>query len=268
MDEVLEVDKRYRFDVLRLNSPANRNAMSIALLEATLDAVERSRADDGSRGLIFDHHGPVFCSGIDLRERRRLAPGDDRQTQLLADLLQLLWAYPKPVLCRVGGAVRGGGMGLLACADAVIASSSASFAYAEVKVGVAPALVGALALMKAPSGHLLPWLLTGETFSAKQAQQLGLVSHVTDDSTALLDTFAETMLLAAPGAAATTKRIAREIVAPSAQQTIEDMRMRSGPLFDTDEAREGMAAFAQRRRPSWAVDTEPCPPNRSRKEAP
>lgn len=257
MDEVLEVHNRDGLDVLRLNSPSNRNAMSIVLLQATLDAVERSRDDDGSRGLIFDHAGPVFCSGMDLRERRALPPGDDRQTQLLADLLQLLWAYPKPVLCRVDGAVRGGGMGLIACADVVVASSAASFAYAEVRVGVAPALVGAVALMKVPSGPLLPWLLTGEPFSAPQAQQLGLVSHVDDDSTSLLEELTGTLLLAAPRAAATTKKIARDIVMPSAQRTIEDMRMRSGPLFDTEEAREGMAAFAAKRRPSWAVDTRP-----------
>jgi methylglutaconyl-CoA hydratase len=257
MHDVVETYERGGFDVVRFNSTSNRNAMSIALLRATLDAVDHSRGDDRSRGLILDHAGPVFCSGMDLRERRTLPPGDDRQTQLLADLLQALWSYPKPVLCRIDGAVRGGGMGLAACADVVIASSSASFAYAEVRMGVAPALVGAVGLMKVPSGPLLPWLLTGAPFSAVQAQQLGLVTHVDDDSAALLERLTETLLLAAPGAVATTKKLARDIVAPAGQRTIEDMRMRSGPLFDTDEAREGMAAFVEKRRPSWAVDVRP-----------
>lgn len=254
MTSMVDLRNYKGLDVARLDSPANRNALSIAVLGELTGVVERSQQDDRSRGLILDHTGPVFCSGVDLRERRELDPGDDRHSQMLADLLERLWAYPKPVLCRVDGAVRGGGMGLVACADIVVASSAASFAYSEVRVGVAPALVASIALLKVPTGQLLPWLLTGEKFSADQAKEMGLVSYLADgdDSVSLVDDVADGVLRAAPGASMATKRITRTVAGlEDVGELLEEMGRMSAELFATDEAREGMAAFAEKRQPAW-----------------
>src|SRR5690606_10417350 len=103
-------------DVLTLASPANRNALSVALLAELLDRVAAS-AERDARGLVLDHIGPAFCSGVDIKERMALGPADQTHSALLGKLLRRLWAYPGPVLCRVDGAVRGGGMGLVAAAD-------------------------------------------------------------------------------------------------------------------------------------------------------
>ena len=122
------------FDHLVIDSPPNRNALSLALMDAAVAAVRRSAGSDG-RGLLVEHTGLASCSGVDLKERRALGRSDTRHSALPAELLRALWHYPKPVVVRVDGAVRGGGMGILACADVVVASGRSSFAYAETRVG-------------------------------------------------------------------------------------------------------------------------------------
>jgi enoyl-CoA hydratase/carnithine racemase len=236
-------------DVLTLDSPANRNALSVAALETLLAGVAAS-AKGSSRALLIDHAGPVFCAGVDLRERRALPAGAPTHSALLARLLTALWRYPKPVLCRVGGTVRGGGLGLVACADIVVASSRADFAYSEVRVGVAPALVAMVAAAKVPLGSLLPWLLTGTVFDARIARRLGLVTRI-DTS---VDADLAALRRAAPGAMREMKRLAREQQATDIERVIARMTTVSSELFDSAEAREGMAAFAERRPPAWALE--------------
>ncbi len=231
-------ERRSGADVVTLASPHNRNALSLQLLDELLDHVRASDA----RALVLDHDGPVFCAGVDLRER---AAGGDHSARL-AELLRALWAHPAPVLCRVDGPVRGGGMGLVACADIVIASARATFAYSEVKVGVAPALVLAVTLPKLAPGPLLPWLLTGEPFGAQTAQALGLVSRLGDS----LDPEIAAIAAAGPRALQTVRRLAL----PDVSAAIAEAERLSAELFAGEEAREGMAAFLARRTPAWNRD--------------
>jgi methylglutaconyl-CoA hydratase len=227
--------------------------LSLQLLEELLEHVADSAAGDG-RALVLDHRGPVFCAGVDMRESRRSTESGETHTSLLARLLTELWAYPKPVLCRVGGPVRGGGIGLVACCDVVVATGAASFAFSEVRVGVAPAMVAAVALRKVPLGLLLPSLLTGEPFDARAAERLGLVSSVSDDDGAL-GRVADAILLGAPGALRTTKSLARDLAGASVADVLRETQSLSAALFADAEAQEGMAAFAERRPPSWIVTT-------------
>jgi enoyl-CoA hydratase/carnithine racemase len=238
-------------DVLVLDSPHNRNALSIRLLEELLQHVGRSAAGE-ARALVLDHDGPVFCAGVDLRERRELGTAAQTHSDLLGRLLQELWVYPEPVLCRVAGAVRGGGMGLVACSDIVVASRAASFAYSEVRVGVAPALVASVALAKAPLGLLLPWLLTGEPFGADVARQMGLVSRVTTDAPSL-EPETSAIVKGGPKAMRAIKRLARDLSAADVRERLEEMVALSAQLFADPEALEGMAAFSDRRPPAWAT---------------
>jgi enoyl-CoA hydratase/carnithine racemase len=220
-------EHRDGFAVVTLASERNRNALSLQMLEELLAHVA---AADG-RGLVLDHEGPVFCAGVDLRERRTTGG----HSELLAQLLRALREYPNPFLCRVDGPVRGGGMGLIACADIVVASERASFAYSEVKVGVAPALV--LAVTKVPTAPLLPWLLTGEPFDAETALRLGLVTRVG----ASLEPELSAIQAAGPAAVTTVKALVRDGVG------LDQAERLSAELFASPEARERMAAFAARR---------------------
>lgn len=254
--ELVHARRAGAVDVLVLDSQHNRNAMSIQLLEELLEHVGRSAAGDG-RALVLDHRGPVFCAGIDLRERQSLPPGTQAHTSLLSRLLSELWAYPKPVLCRVGGPVRGGGVGLVACSDIVVASRQASFAFSEVRVGVAPAMVAAVMLRKVPLGFLLPVLLTGEPFDALAAQQMGLVTMVADDEgETAIGRFVAAILRGAPSALQTTKREARRFSGDDISGVLRDTEELSAALFADVEAQEGMAAFAEGRPPTWAIDAE------------
>lgn len=250
---LLEHRRDRQIDHLWLASLPNRNALSLQLLDELSSAVRDSAADPGSRGLVLDHRGPVFCAGVDLVERRALPAGSPDHSALLTGLLKDLWAYPKPLICRVGGAVRGGGMGLISCADVVLATGSASFGYTEVRVGVAPALVGALGMTKAGGSALLPWLLTGRTFGSAVAAGLGLVTDAVDgDGAPELDTLVDAVLAAAPGAVRTTKGVARRLVPVDVPALLDEMEQMSRDLFAGTEAAEGMTAFAEHRPPAWA----------------
>jgi len=239
------------FDVVRLASPANRNALSLRMMEELLEHIDATASGEG-RGLVLDHDGPVFCAGVDLRERQALGATTQSHSSLLGRVLRDLWTYPKPVLCRVDGATRGGGMGLVACSDIVVASSAATFAYSEVRVGVAPALVAAVTLPKVPTGALLPWLLTGDAFDAETAHGLGLVTRVAVSAPSLEP---ETTAIRASGpiAAKTVKRLVRRFGSIDVERALDEMETLSSELFAGAEAREGMAAFSQRRPPAWAA---------------
>jgi enoyl-CoA hydratase/carnithine racemase len=235
-------------DVFTLDSQHNRTALSLELMQRLLAAV-RASADGEARALVLDHAGPVFCAGVDLRERAALGDRRPSHSELLAECLRALWAYPKPLVARVAGLVRGGGMGFVACADVAVASPAASFAFSEVRVGVAPAVVSAVALAKVPLGGLLPWLVTGEPFDAQTALRLGMVSRISDDAS--LAPELEGIRRSGPEAVRTAKDVARRLAGTDVESALREVEPISAALFAGAEAREGMAAFAQRRAPAW-----------------
>lgn len=254
------------FDRLVLDSPANRNALSLKMLEELIDRVAFS-ASGHSRGLAVSHTGTALCAGVDLRERRDLGRSEDAHSRLLGALLLALWKHPKPVVVAVDGAVRGGGMGLLACADLVIASPASTFGYSETRVGVAPALVMAVTLPVVPQRRLMPWLLSGTVFGAEEALALGVVTRLDEaPRTTGLDAALGALAAAAPHAQRSVKSIARAAVGLDIPADIERATRRSADLFLSAEADEGMAAFAEKRPPRWPVPpraTDPDDPRRS-----
>lgn len=251
MSSPVRLGTRSSFDSVVLDSPANRNALSLELLAHLRDAV-RASAVGPARGLLLTHTGTSFCSGVDLKERRALPRTDTAHSEHLATLLRDLWTYPKPVVATVDGAVRGGGLGLLACADVVLATARSTFAYSEARVGVAPALVMAVTLPLSDTRRLLPHLLAARPFDAETARSLGLVSSVLPErDEEAVDALLDDVRRGAPGALATVKQLARRWSNTDMDRLIEEMTALSADLFAGDEAAEGMAAFAERREPSW-----------------
>src|SRR5262249_4048992 len=140
-----------------------------------------------------------------------MASDQKGQTALLIQLVKALLDLPHPVICEVNGAVRGGGIALVACADIVVTGPSASFAFSEVRVGVIPAIVAVLALQKASAGALAAPLLTGSEISLDDAHSAGLVHCITDDPAAAVGRLCSALLRSGPGAVAGTKALLRRV---------------------------------------------------------
>lgn len=233
---------------LTLDSPANRNALSPALLATLLALLADAVADPAVRVVVLSHEGPVFCSGMDLKAVAAATESGMPVVDLPAVLTALSTA-PKPVLARVGGAARAGGIGLLAACDLAVAAGSATFAFTEVRLGVVPAVISApvLPLLRPRAAREL--FLTGEVFAAARALEIGLLTAVVPDGSldAEVGRYAELLGLGAPGALAATKAL---LDAPSTDYA--ELAALSARHFASEEGREGVAAFRAKRRPSWA----------------
>jgi methylglutaconyl-CoA hydratase len=247
-DALVDVRHDDGIRTVTLDSPANRNALSSRLLDQLAQALRDATSDAAVRAVVLTGAGTVFCSGADLSERGSAAPNR------MPEILTTLEESPVPVLVRVNGHARAGGLGLIAAADMAVAAAAASFAFTEVRVGVAPAMILVPALRVMDRRFLARMVLTGERFDAHQAVAAGLLSAVVD-AEADLDAWvsAQTTALrkAAPGAVRATKELLRALPAQGWSDGLATAATTSADLFAGAEAAEGMAAFLEKRQPEW-----------------
>jgi methylglutaconyl-CoA hydratase len=235
---------------LTLESPANRNALSSRLLGELDLALRDATSDPEVRAIVLTGTGPVFCSGADLSERGAAAPNR------IPDILTTMVESPVPVIARVNGHTRAGGLGLVAASDLAAAAEGSTFAFSEVRVGVAPAMIMVPALRVVDPRFLAAMTLTGESFTAREAAGAGLLSAVTDDVPQLdawVAARASAIVKSAPGAVRATKALLRGLPAQGWAAGLASAAATSAELFAGPEAAEGMAAFLEKRRPSWDV---------------
>jgi methylglutaconyl-CoA hydratase len=231
---------------LTLDSPPNRNALSARLLAELAAGLAAAVADDAVRVVVLSHTGRVFCSGADLKET---AAGGDLPITSVPAVLEALQASPKPVVARIGGPARAGGIGLLAACDLAVAARSATFAFTEVRLGVVPAVISVPVLPLLAPRAARELFLTGEVFGADRALAAGLLTAVVDDEAldAEVARYAGMLALGGPGALAATKALLR--TPPTDYAAMAELSARH---FTGAEGREGVAAYAGKRRPSWA----------------
>lgn len=237
-----------------LDSPHNRNALSAALLDQLEGALRDATSTPDVRAVVLTGTGSVFCSGADLSERTSAAPNR------MPDLLTCIAESPVPVIARVNGHARAGGIGLIAASDVAVAPASSTFAFTEVRVGVAPAMILVPALRVVERRFLVRMVLTGEKFSAQDAAVAGLLSTAVADEAALdawVGACTESLRQAAPGALRATKELVRALPGQGWSDGLAAAAAASADLFAGAEAAEGMAAFLQKRRPHW--DTTGAP---------
>jgi methylglutaconyl-CoA hydratase len=247
-DAVVDVQHSGGIRTLTLDSPANRNALSARLLEQLAAALRDATEDPAVRAIVLTGTGPVFCSGADLSERTAAAPNQ------MPEILTAIVESPVPVIARVNGHARAGGLGLIAAADLAAAAAASTFAFTEVRVGVAPAMILVPALRVVEPRFLAAMTLTGERFDAREAARAGLLSAVTDDEAALDAWVAqqtEAIGKSAPGAVRITKSLLRSLPAAAWTEGLAAAATTSAELFAGPEAAEGMEAFLQKRRPAW-----------------
>jgi methylglutaconyl-CoA hydratase len=238
---------------ITLDSPANANALSSTLVGQLRAALDEALTDPGVRVIVLTGAGRVFCSGADLKEA---LAGPMAAAGLLAEVISALREGGKPVVCRVNGSVRAGGIGLVAACDLAIATVTATFAFSEVRIGAAPAVISVPCLRRMPSRAAAEYFLTGEVFGAARAAEIGLLTRAVaaEDLDAETDRYVGMLLRGAPGALAATKEILRDIGAGPIGEELTRMSALSSRLFSSDEAREGMTAFAEKRDPVWVVN--------------
>ncbi|HAP77507.1 MAG TPA: enoyl-CoA hydratase [Acidimicrobiaceae bacterium] len=235
---------------ITLDSPANRNALSQQLVAELNAALDRAEQPD-VRAAVLTHTPPVFCAGADLKERATAAPTAQAAGNPMSDAITRLGTMRAVTIAAVDGPVRAGGIGLMAACDLVVVNRSVTFALTEVRIGVAPAIISVPILARCGWSRLAAPFLTGEPFDADEARAIGLVTHVTDDVAGTVHRLVEGVLAGAPNAVAEAKRILR-----GGAPDMAEMVALSAALFSSDEAAEGMRAFAEKRPPRWATQQE------------
>jgi enoyl-CoA hydratase/carnithine racemase len=235
---------------ITLDSPANRNALStrlVADLNAALDVAEAAVAGGDGRAIVLTHVPPAFCAGADLKERRTGPP----DSTPFVRALQRLTDADVPTIAAVQGPARAGGIGLMASCDLVVVREDITFALTEVRIGVAAAIISVPILRRASGSRLASAFLTGEPFDAAFARDVGLVTHVTADVDGTVAALCHGIRMGAPRAVAETKRMLRLVPTLERDDAFAQMRALSDELFASPDAMEGMAAFAEKRPPSW-----------------
>ncbi|TQM09483.1 enoyl-CoA hydratase-related protein [Pseudonocardia kunmingensis] len=251
MTELVHLDVAGGVATITLDSPRNRNALSAQLRRELLAHLDTAIADEAARVIVLTHTERVFCSGMDLTEARGAAASDQGVAEFPA-ILERIWTSPTPVLARVAGPARAGGVGLVAACDVAVVAEDATFAFSEVRIGVVPAVISVTVLPRLLPRAAHELFLTGETFDGHRAARIGLVNSAVPgfDLDAEVTRHVEMLRLGAPGALAATKELLRGDAPLDAR--FAEMQQLSARFFAGEEGQEGMRAFAEKRKPRWA----------------
>ena len=238
---------------ITLNRPEVRNALSSNLLTEVYDHLAAANADPAVRCIVLTGAGKGFCSGADLKNPPGMAGADGRIVPY-EDVLTAIWEGEKPVIAAVNGAAFAGGLGLVGASDIIITSEEAVFSFSEVRIGVIPAIISVVCLRKLGPHHGMRLFITGERFDGRQAVGYGLAHRAVppDQLMTVVEEELDAINLGGPIAVAECKKLVRAVPERSLQEGFKLTSQWSGRMFRSDEATEGMAAFREKRKPSWA----------------
>jgi enoyl-CoA hydratase len=257
MTELVRYDAGRDVATITLDSPRNRNALSAQLVSELSARLAEAGAEPGVRAVVLTHTGRVFCAGADLAAAGTGSIGDAGSA--IMALLRLIVELPKPVIARIAGHVRAGGMGIVGACDLAVAAegtsagTGASFAFTEARIGVAPAMISLTTLDITDPRQAARYYLTGETFGAQVAARLGLVTVACgeEEIDAVVDGLVEQVRQTSPQGSAETKKVLTAARRRRLDAAGPEMVALSERLFASDEAQEGIRAFLQRRPPAW-----------------
>jgi enoyl-CoA hydratase len=237
---------------ITLDSPGNRNAFSAQLVAELNDHLDSAIADISVRAIVITHTGSTFSSGNDLREAREEG-GPERSTARLLNVLHKVVQAPKPVIARVDGHARAGGIGLLGACDIAIASEAATFAFTEVRLGLTPAIITLTTMSRMSERAGARYYLTGESFDALEAERIGLITQFATDLDATIGSLLDALRACSAQGLAYTKPLTTARMLDGWDVRGPEVQALSARLLDTDETREGLAAFLEKRPPRWAI---------------
>ncbi|MDA2807344.1 enoyl-CoA hydratase-related protein [Nocardiopsis suaedae] len=242
---------------ITLDSERNRNALSAPLRTALLAELRAAMADASVRAVVLTGAGTVFCAGADLKEvAERLAGRDpDPGAPGMGEVFSAIMDAPKPVVARLNGTARAGGLGLVAAADMAIAPEDTGFAFTEVRIGLVPAVISVPVRQRLNDRALSRYLLTGEVFGAREAVAAGLLTEAVPraELDAAVERAADGLRAAAPGALAGAKALLAGRGAEERAAEFARMTELSESYFAGEEAAEGRSAFFEKRGPRWVL---------------
>jgi methylglutaconyl-CoA hydratase len=251
-DEFVRLDISGGIATITIDSPHNRNALSSSVRAGLIGALDAAAADEETRVVVLTHRGPVFSSGMDLKEEAIAGPGRQGVRELPA-ILRRITHCPQPVVARVAGPARAGGIGVMAAADIVVTVPSATFAFSEVRIGLIPAVITVPVLQRVSPTAARELFLTGAVFDARRALQIGLVNDVAEDLDAAVDGYLQALLSGGPTALSGTKALLRAELDDSEERYAKLLAI-SAAQFASEEAREGGRSFREKRPAAWAPD--------------
>ncbi|HEX8200070.1 MAG TPA: enoyl-CoA hydratase/isomerase family protein [Isosphaeraceae bacterium] len=258
-------DDRGPIVVLTLNRPERRNALARGLVTALSDALDRLMVELGPRVVVLTGAGAAFCAGMDLKEAIQRGEHDAAEAEAVtdvqgfADLINQLHRFPRPTIAALNGDALAGGAGLAIACDFVLAAAEARIGYPEVLRGLAPAVVMQDLVRQLGDRRARELVLTGRPIPADQAERWGLINRVVPAGSVLAEALelARSLLESGPRAIATSKQLLDE--ATNRPADLRGAAAISASVRVTDEAREGMRSFLEKRPPSW---TSAAPPAR------
>ena len=254
----IEIEQRGAVRWLWLNRPDVRNAFDDALVAEIAAAFADVEASADTRVVVIGARGPLFCAGANLNWMRSMAAfshADNHADALrVARMFAAVHACSRPVIARVHGSAYGGGVGLAAACDLVVAAEAATFMLSEVRLGIVAATISPHLVRAMGARQAARYMLTAETLSATQAMALGLVHEVAQPEglDGVIERLVHQLLSASPAALAATKRLLADVV----EAPMDDVLLAATAKCIADarvapEGREGIAAFLDKRLPSW-----------------
>src|SRR6201991_3862034 len=234
---------------LTLDSPANRNALSTTLVNQLRQGLCEASDDSAVRAVVLGHTGGTFCAGADLSQASGNDPaetvaGNARQ---LTSVLRSILEMPQPVIGAIDGHVRAGGLGLVGACDIVVAGRNSTFALTEARIGVAPSIISLTLLPKMSARAAGRYFVTGEKFGADEAAEIGLITMAADDVDAAVAALTAEIAKGSPQGLAESKKLTAAPILAAFDRHAEELTKKSAELFVSDEAREGMLSFLEKR---------------------
>lgn len=253
----IRYDMQDRIAVVTLHRPQVRNALNTQLIQELSDVFTALSVDDRLHGVVLTGDGPTFCAGADVQMMRESITLNEQQNiedaLRLADMLHTINVFPCPVVGRVNGDALGGGVGLVAVCDVAIAAESARFAFSEVKLGIAPAVISPFILRKIGETNARALFVTGERFSANRASGIGLVhavvppEHLDDAVQKALDE----LVRSGPLAVRASKALALNVSTMNHEHARHYTAEMIAHLRVSEEGQEGLSAYLEKRQPRW-----------------
>lgn len=256
--QTLEVVIAEGVATVTLNRPDVRNAFNETTIAEITQAFRAVGVDGGVRAVVLAANGPAYCAGADLNWMKKMAGYTHAENRAdaaqLAEMLRTIYTCPKPVVAKIQGDCYAGGMGLAAACDIAVAAESANFCLSEVKLGLIPATISPYVIKSMGENAARRYFLTAERFSAQEALRIGFVHQVVaaDALDAATADIVKALVSNSPNAVKEAKRLVHDVAGkPLTEALIADTAERIADIRSSDEGKEGVRSFLEKRKPNW-----------------